>query len=135
MRVARRRKTFTVWPSSHTPAARSIWATSESTRLRTSSRGSSDSRASGCSTPWAGMPSDYRRRTRPSKEASVSMDNSAPGIWTEKNIQEMKKDLQETMLWMDWDREVGQSLLRLTHLTRHTTAGLSGFSSRCTKED
>jgi leucyl-tRNA synthetase len=40
------------------------------------------------------------------KEASVTPVNGAPSIWTEKNIKEMREDLDKTMLWMDWNREV-----------------------------
>lgn len=49
---------------------------------------------------------DCLLRTRPLREASVEPCNIAPADWTEKNIAEMKRDLDDTLLWMDWDREV-----------------------------
>jgi leucyl-tRNA synthetase len=41
----------------------------------------------------------------PAENAAIERGIS-PQVWTEKNIKEMKEDLNKTQLWMDWSREV-----------------------------
>lgn len=39
-------------------------------------------------------------------EVFVGLADSAAEDWTNQNIQEMRLDLNSTLLWMDWSREV-----------------------------